>query len=1008
MSKIKHVKTTALAQAMGLALFGTMTSAAMASAPAVASSKMAEGSRVAQSAASAQQQTSDQAAEVKAKTTASTKKEKKKVTNLNTVEVIGSVRHSILFSTDAKRRATNIVDTIFAQGIGKLPDINIAESLNNVPGVQLARSENGQGLQVSIRGLGSSFTKVTLNGASVDTANLAFAQQNQNREVNLNLFPSQFFTELRVSKTPKASMIAGGIAGNVDLRTLRPFDNPGKHLTYNLTETYTKSVGHQYSPQGSLIGSWTNDSGTFGALVGVSQIRTKKTFSGFGSIGWTTPGLTYAQCGIAPPAGTSPNIAAPSQASCNSIGGGNWRIPDSVPNTAGAGLTPGDTIDSQFLLDHNPSLTIGQISNALIPRLARPLVYNDGEKMNSGIMSFEFRPNENMDYWLDAMYSGINMNSVRYDMDLVGRNGNMIPLDLQVGDDNVVQKGTFTNAQFFLEDHAYLSKSKFWSVDPGANIYIGDNLKLHVQGHVRRSWLNRQTPSVLVNSPFTTIQYDNSRSGLPTWTLPTGVDLNNPDLGWTWNRLNIQNQHRFTHNKGLEADLRLGDDDNNLDVGFAYNQEGITIRAYDNSTAWQKLVCDGSGDICDGGPGSLITTADIANYLTPGPTGFININNSAFFAASKYYALAANAPISQSTAQGATSGGFSDRDWGFFVETNTTGQILGRPLHLNVGVRYVTTDSDLHGPVLVNGANQIKSFSTGYSNFLPSFNMAWDVLPSVVIRMAGSRSMSRPNPSSMLPDTNFSDPSAETATQGNPGLKPYLSTNFDLGGEWYTGGAGYVGLDLFAKHINGFTVNGVRTIPFQQLGVPYASLLPVQQMALQQRGGPNVATVDVQSQVNADGTLKITGEELDWVQPLDWLVPGLGFTANFSHVHQTSSGSGVPAVAVGISPKMFKSSLYYERGPFSIHLIFDHQDGGIASGANQNGIPYARLLFGAHKQLDLSASYTLKWIPSTPQITLDALNITNSSIVTYFASQYAVYSKFNPGRTIMLGIRGSF
>src|SRR3546814_4802816 len=66
--------------------------------------------------------------------------------------------------------------------------------------------------------------------------------------------------------------------------------------------------------------------------------------------------------------------------------------------------------------------------------------------------------------------------------------------------------------------------------------------------------------------------------------------------------------------------------------------------------------------------------------------------------------------------------------------------------------------------------------------------------------------MTRPDASQILPGVTFTDPSALVATAGNPTLKPYTSDNYDLGGEIYTGGIGYVGLSLFQKNVQGFTV----------------------------------------------------------------------------------------------------------------------------------------------------------------------------------------------------------
>lgn len=249
---------------------------------------------------------------------------------------------------------------------------------------------------------------------------------------------------------------------------------------------------------------------------------------------------------------------------------------------------------------------------------------------------------------------------------------------------------------------------------------------------------------------------------------------------------------------------------------------------------------------------------------------------------------------------------------------------------------------------------------------------------------------------------------AQTATQGNPNLKPYLSTNVDFGGEWYTGGEGYVGLTLFNKRITGFTVNGIRRIPFNDLGVNYDTLLPIQQAGLAQRGGPDAATVDVQTQVNADGVLNIRGTEAIWVQPLDKLFDGLGFSLNYTHVNQQSEAEGVPAVAVGVAPNLWNGTVYWEKDAASIRLSYTWNDDMVISGANQNGIPYARLNADARGQLDMSASYALDWLPSKPQITLNVTNITNEPLRTTFAWPNATYDLYEPGRTVMLGIRGTF
>ncbi|AKK69465.1 TonB-dependent receptor [Xanthomonas translucens] len=927
------------------------------------------------------------------------------VKQLDTVNVSG-YRRSIQFSTDAKRDSVTFSDTVFAEDIGKFPDMNIAESLNRIPGVQLARDVNGEGLNIAIRGLGTSFTKTTLNGASIATASIGINAQNQNREVDLNLFPTEFFTQLTVSKTPTASMLEGGVSGVVDMRSARPFDRPGTHLTYQLQGDWN-STSEKTTPRGALMGSWTNEAGTFGALFGVASVRSKLGVEGFETIGWTNPGLTYAQCGLTPPAGT-PSSNQP--AACNATGGGNWRIPDTVPVTAGAGLTPGQSIDAAWLLAHNPGLSIAQISDALIPRLGRRVQMQGDRDRDASVMSLEWRPSDTAHFYLDTLFSKAKRTTERTSMNLIGRNGNMLPLDMQLDDNNVVTDATLTNAQYFLEARPYREQVKFWSVNPGAELLFGadQDIKLNVQANATRSWLYRQSPSVLVTSPFTTVDYRNSGGDQPSITSP--LDLDDPNLGWSWTggRLNISNEKRETETRGARAELQFGEDKRNIKVGVAYDQAERRIRGFDNSTAWETQVCRGAATTCTGGAGSLIPQSALASYLKPGPGGFITVDFDRFLRDSGYYGLSASAPETNAANTGASTGGILEKNWGFYVETNAETDVWNRSLRFNAGVRYVTTDQTISGPVTIGGVRRYQVLNSSYNELLPSFNLAWDVADSVVLRLSGSRTLTRPDPSAMLPNTNFSDPSAQTATQGNSNLAPYRSTNVDIGGEWYTGGEGFVGLTLFDKRIDGFTVNGVRRIPFLDLGVDYSNLSATQQAALDQRGGPNAATVDVQTQVNADGTLNIRGLEAIWVQPLDRLFDGLGFSLNYTHVKQASEGDGIQAVAVGVAPNLWNGTVYWEKNNASVRLSYAWNDDMIISGANQNGIPDARLMADARGQLDLSASYTLAWIRSAPQITLNVTNLTDEPLRTTFQYPNATYDLYRPGRTIMLGIRGSF
>jgi TonB-dependent receptor len=924
------------------------------------------------------------------------------VTDLDRVQVTG-YRRSIQFSTDAKRDSTGFTDSVYAEDIGKFPDTNIAESLNRIPGIQLERDVNGEGLNIAIRGLPNSFTKTVINGNPVATASIGLNNQSQNREVDLNLFPTEFFTQLTVNKTPKASLVEGGISGVVDMRTARPFDRPGAHLTYQIQGSYN-DISEKVTPLGSVIGSWTNSDNTFGILAGVTSTRGKIGVEGYESVGWTNPGLSYTQCGLAAPSGVNPDTGRP--ASCNTGGGGNWLIPTTVPNNAstiGAGLTPGAVIDKNMLLALNPGLTIDQISEALIPRLGRP-VHMSGDRDRDGfITSLEWRPSDKMNFYLDAMFTKAHRTNERIDINLVGRNfaaNGMIPTNMQVDANGVVTSATLTNAQFFLEARPYIEDVKYWNVNPGGTFWFGaDNaIKLDVQANMSRSWMFRESPTILVNSPYTTVQYTNN-GGVPTWT--TDLDLNDPNAGWTWSggRVNVQNEKRVTETKGARADLQFGEDKRNVKVGVAYDENVRRIQGFDNSSAWQTYVL------------STVSDSQLAQYLRPGPYGFITADFDAFKNATNYYQYRDGAPESSGPNTGASTGGLEERTWGAYIEVNGETEVLNRNLRFNAGVRYATTDQEISGPVTIGGVRSWQTLKGDYSEYLPSFSAAWDVADSVVLRFSSSRTMTRPNPSSMLPATSLSWPTADLATQGNPNLTPYTSTNLDLGGEWYTGGEGMVGLTFFNKRINGYTYLGTTTMPFSRLGIPFDQLDPVQQSAINARGGPDSALVAVSQQVNASATLNVRGWEAIWVQPLDFVFDGLGIQANYTDINLSAEGNDADQLTgnlYGIAPKLWNATTYWESKGFSVRLSYTHTDAVIGTGPNQNGIPYAQIIGEARGQWDMSASYTLSQFKSSPQITLNVINIDGKARRSNFYWDNAVNDIYDPGRTIMLGLRGSF
>ena len=168
-------------------------------------------------------------------------------------------------------------------------------------------------------------------------------------------------------------------------------------------------------------------------------------------------------------------------------------------------------------------------------------------------------------------------------------------------------------------------------------------------------------------------------------------------------------------------------------------------------------------------------------------------------------------------------------------------------------------------------------------------------------------------------------------------------------------------------------------------------------------------------QVNAEGKLTVNGLEFQVVQPLDFLterfgVTGFGVQGNMTIIDQKGEGAA-PAVAVGVAPRTYVVGGYYENYGVSARLIWTYNKGSQASGSNQNGIPNAALFGDTYDQLDFSGSLDLAEITGNsylPALTLDVINITKSAQRAYFQYPSAAFTYYEPGRTIMIGLRGSF
>jgi len=912
--------------------------------------------------------------------------------------VVTGFRGSLQASTNAKRESTTFSESIYAEDIGKLPNTNLAESLNRIPGIQLRRDITGEGLQVSVRGLGPSFSKVLLNGSQIAIASDGGTEGgSSNREVDLDLFPSELFNRLDVSKSPQASTLEGGVAGVINLRNARPFDNPGFHVNVTAQGAYSDSNG-QVSPRGSLLVNKTWD--RFGVLLGMAGARTKSRVDGFDTIGWTDANITCTGCNAG-------------------LGTGNgFTYASVVPRNTGFGLTPGTPVD----LAATSGLDLPTLSSALMPRLGRNSLTQGIRSRSSTLLALQYLPMDTLHFNLDMLYGKQHRNLDRINANWSVRNsspsstGGMVPIDITVDENNVITSGTFANSRFFIESSKFEQDLKFYNINPSMTWELNDKLVWDTQLNYSHSKFFREQPSWLFDTARESglsVSYTNV--GGPQPIIVPSQDIGDPSLGWVWNRVNIQNARRETNTKGAHTDLTWGDANQlSAKVGLAYDVAEREVIAYDNSPAYQAYVC---GNPCTGGVGSAIPNSQLAQFLNRLPitdyghlrdgnlgySSFIVPDFDAIKAATNYAQFNDSAPITRSGVSNSPSGSFEEKTTGAYFELTGMQEVLSRALRYNAGVRFIHTDQFISGTTQNGTSFAFVTDDRTYKDYLPSVNLAYDLTEKIKVRAAASQTLTRADPNQLLPGATFGDPAARNANIGNPALQPYTSKNFDIGGEYYTGGAGYVGIALFRKNVDGFTAAQQSEAPFTSLGIPFSTLSSTQQMALLDRGGPDVATVTITQQVNLN-KLTLKGAELTYVQPLDFLVRGTGVTINGTRITQSSDDN---LFAPGIAPWTYNVTAYYEDRGISVHTTYYWNDDLVTLNPPNNGIAVP-IRADSRGQWDLSASYAIPFRDNDYKVTLDVLNITNEQLRSTFGYDNATWQLFNPGRQILLGVRAAF
>ncbi|HEY8536687.1 MAG TPA: TonB-dependent receptor, partial [Vicinamibacterales bacterium] len=208
--------------------------------------------------------------------------------------VVRGIRASLREALDVKMNSDLVVDAISSEDIGQLPDVTIAESINRLPGINATR-DRGNDSQAVVRGLGARLVLGTINGREV-------ASSEPDRNVRWEIYPSEVVSGVQVYKTQSADLVAGGVAGTINISTIRPLEYQGPGLVFRGGPVYydndTDIPNYDewgYRGSASIV---HRPSERFGVVIGLTAQQQKNGYPSF--TGWG-----YNDSTMRPPAGAS-------------------------------------------------------------------------------------------------------------------------------------------------------------------------------------------------------------------------------------------------------------------------------------------------------------------------------------------------------------------------------------------------------------------------------------------------------------------------------------------------------------------------------------------------------------------------------------------------------------------------------------------------------------------------------------------------------------------------------
>ena len=947
------------------------------------------------------------------------------------VIIVTGIRSSLQSALSEQRNAASLVEVIQAEDIGKLPDQNLAEVLENVTGVQITRTA-GVGTGVQIRGTNDNLTLI--NGVSTVGTGTATVRGGLNFEdVNAAIIAA-----VEVTKAPTATTIEGSVGGTVNLRTIRPLDLRSRVLTLRAQGEYSE-LSDTISPRVALSfgDRWDVGAGEIGLVLAASYTEQEAT-----SFRPRVDRDNLVDVGTVVTSSGAPGPSFPFQ--------GIQFLNQELENFEY------ETINIAGTLEWSPHEDVRFFVDAFINDQERR---QDSSRIQaSGVSSLRF--NNVPDQFETVNYGtldGVVLGSI--DAAQVG----VIEPNLAVDDDD-------PNLRFSSDTGARVSDVQLYRV--GADFDVG-LLSIHVEAS--RATANTEFPNLSTtlnfinpNVPLDGTSNDNStpfRYDLSGGALTFGVNFDSPLAPTIAELLDPNNtvldaitaSRNTTDNAETAARIDLSYDTydsigfiTSVDVGYRYNQTSTTFN--------QIRSTFGTGSIANSPSGSLF-----ADLLVPGPNNFDAADGRAL-AFRNFLVVdpdrAFNDPDGTldilQAALATTNGSIGDPvddPSAFFDISETTHALYGQlnfefgPIRGNVGARWVDTTIDSLGNSVASGIVTPTSSTGGYTEFLPRVNVVADITNDLIFRASFGEDINRPDFNALSLSVNFPTGPNNAVSIGNPNLAPETVSSYDASLSWYFAPAAVFSVGVFHKDRTNLFVtqledafedaNGFRDItdPCEAGGI--FNPLPDRNVLSNVPG--NGLCVPILTTINDTASTTQTGVEVAFQYDLSSFEDTLGFASGFgviaNYTYQdfgggeaTNSASGRgedifqainPSIATPIearqglldfSPHAYNVTLFYEKYGISARARYTWRDSfrtlDTAGGATLNSTLGFPTVTEARGQLNASINYD---VTDYLNIGVEGVNLTKSEITQSCVNEGALLCfQGLPDRRVTFGATLSF